>query len=69
MIIQINIPIGIETAVMDNVAKATNFDPLGPDTKEQWAKAQLIIALKNMNARGAMLFEKEAQAIATSVIT
>lgn len=61
MTLQINIPDAIAPAVVDNICLATNWTAGSGKTKAQWAREQVILHVKRLNATGAQLAARAAQ--------
>ena len=54
MTLTINIPDEVAPQVVDGICAATNYDAASGKTKAQWAKEQLIRAMKNLVTSGAV---------------
>ena len=54
MTLTINIPDAVANDVVNGICAATNYDAASGKTKAQWAKEQLIKAMKSMAANGAV---------------
>jgi hypothetical protein len=59
MTLTINIPDAVAPQIVDGICAATNYDSASGQTKEAWAKSQVIRTLKLMATQGAV---KTAQA-------
>mgnify|MGYP003505128342 CR=1 FL=1 len=54
MTLTINIPDAVATQVINNICTATSYDAASGKTKAQWAKEQLIKAVKSLATNGAV---------------
>jgi len=54
MTLTINIPDAVAPQIVDGICAATNYDAASGQTKEAWAKSQVIRTLKLMATQGAV---------------
>jgi len=59
----------VAPSVIDNVCAATNWKVESGRTKAQWARDQIILHVKRLNAAGAAITARNAQAATEAQIT